>query len=83
MKLVLKKEHTGLGNYISVTCPIAMALRDAGFLFVGVGARLWSGYKDGKKYADIEIPEEVNDLAMRVWSVKRQAEDITFDLPLE
>lgn len=85
MKVILKKEHTGLNNFLNCfDCPIARALKDAGFTSVLVsGHNTWSGIdKDGKEQVKIEIPIDISATALHEWSKVKQTEDVIFELPL-
>jgi len=80
MKLTIRKEETGINNYCDGRqCPIASALKDAGWNKVYVFPRHWRGIKDGIKYEG-KIPAHVDNMADEL-SMKKSYEDVKFELP--
>jgi hypothetical protein len=94
MELVLRYNQTGLNNFMDVCdCPIAAALKNAGFVDVVVGPDKWHGtvkkririlfifkYRSVKRYTGV-IPAEINELAQNNWAKIRSFKDIKFELP--
>lgn len=71
LELILKPEHTGKNNYASPsTCPIACALRDAGYKYIGVGSMNWHATKYVLGFIPIvykgKIPKETDNIAMYI-----------------
>jgi hypothetical protein len=85
MQFTIKKEQTGLHNYLSNTqCPIATAFLNAGYTNMNVG-----GYNPQLGYAKVlsngeeiaRISESITNLAYEI-ADKKQDHDITFELDL-
>lgn len=83
MKLILKKEYTGKDNYIdNYNCPIACAMRDAGYTEIRVGG-IDVDYRTsgGEHYREMPLSVELAKQAQE-WADKKQKEDIEFEMEL-
>lgn len=82
--ILLKKEHTGKDNYVlPCNCPIAEAMKDAGYIWVAVAPdEIQATHKDGTEYhcTYSKQMEELDTQANR-WAKHEQTEDIWFELP--
>lgn len=83
MKLILKKEHTGKHNYTSNRrCPIACAMKDAGYTEVVVGGSdIDYRTPDGEHYHCVPLSVKLSSQA-EIWANKEQAEDIEFEIEI-
>lgn len=87
MKLVIKKENTGLYNYMeSRNCPLATALKNAGINSPVVRGfdettkkAIWRGIKDGKPVQGGFTREQT--ITAYMLSTSKQDEDTIIEIP--
>lgn len=78
MKLIIKKEYTGLNNYMDLgNCPIACALKAAGYTDVVVGGRTWDGISPTGKVVSWKKYDSKWDKKAEIWAETKQEKDIT------
>ncbi len=81
MKLTLLAEWSGKHNYKDTGhCPIAKALKAAGFTEVQVGSMTYDvTAPDGKEYVNIPLSGTANEIAMD-WTKSSQSKDMEIEL---
>lgn len=80
IQLTFKKEDSGYRDFLSITsCPIAKALKRAGYTQVNVGGMVWTAISPIGIQVIGPVPYELDALAIKVSNNKIE-KDINFTL---